>query len=187
MCRPASGRAHRSAIRLRNPWWSRQVAGGNGLGGYGPPAVRGLMRVQSGGVQRCRHLVGHAAEDPTTRRFPVHRWRWEPTLKRTVGRPRSPWSPAQTVPVERSGEPSPCPVALHRARRHRHAPSPAPAIQPHEARRARQRIAAARRHPALTGVILKTKSVTTALAATPLRGLSKFSWVCNKWCIADHF
>ena len=57
------------------------------------------MRVQSGGVQRCRHLVGHAAEDPTTRRFPVHRWRWERTQKRSVGRTRSPRPLAQTAPV----------------------------------------------------------------------------------------
>lgn len=98
------------------------------------------MRVQSGGVQRRRHLVWDTR--PRIRlpvAFPVHRWRWERTLKRSVGRPRSPWPPAQTAPVERSGGPSPCPVALHRARRHRHAPTPAPAIQPHEARRPRQR------------------------------------------------
>jgi len=124
------------------------------------------MHVQSGGVQRRRHFVWHAVEDSTIRRFPVQRWRWERTLKRSVGRTRS---PAQTASVERSGGPSPCPVASHRARRHRHVPTPAPAIQPHEAQRPRQRTAAARRHPALPGVIRRVLAAGVPAAGTHRR------------------
>ena len=59
----------RSAIRPRNPWWSRRIAGGNGLSGHGPPAVRGLMRVQSGDPTMPA-FGGHAVEDSTTVAFP---------------------------------------------------------------------------------------------------------------------